>query len=101
MTRGSRFPVSVSLDSSPRPQDAPPARRASSAAILSGNQSVRLTVEGIVNVDSLALDAADIVSEPGLAMADATIFATASRHGAEIVAGDVDFDGLPSVRLIR
>jgi predicted nucleic acid-binding protein len=52
-------------------------------------------------VDSLALEAADIALEHGLAMADAIIFATASRHDAEIVTGDVDFDGLPSVTLIR
>jgi predicted nucleic acid-binding protein len=35
-----------------------------------------------------------------LAMADAVIFATASRHAADIVTGDVDFDGLPGVTLI-
>jgi predicted nucleic acid-binding protein len=34
-------------------------------------------------------------------MADAIIFATAARHAARIVTGDVDFDGLPSVTLIR
>jgi len=52
-------------------------------------------------VDSLALEAADIALEHDLAMADAIIFATASRHSAEIVTSDVDFDGLPSVTLIR
>ena len=52
-------------------------------------------------VDSLALEAADIALEHGLAMADAIIFATASRHDARIVTGDVDFDGLPKVTLIR
>ena len=36
-----------------------------------------------------------------LAMADAIIFATASRHEAELVTGDADFDGLPRVTLIR
>ena len=51
--------------------------------------------------ESLALEAADIALEHGLAMADAIIFATASRHDAEIVTGDVDFDGLPRVTLIR
>jgi predicted nucleic acid-binding protein len=59
----------------------------------------RTTIEPLV--DSLALEAADIALEHGLAMADAIIFATASRHDAEIVTGDVDFDGLPSVTLIR
>ena len=59
----------------------------------------RTTVEPLV--DSLALEAADIALEHGLAMADAIIFATASRHDAEIVTGDVDFDGFPRVTLIR
>ena len=57
------------------------------------------TIEPLV--ESLALEAADIALEHGLAMADAIIFATASQHGAQIVTGDVDFDGLPGVTLIR
>ncbi len=51
--------------------------------------------------EGLALEAADIALEYGLAMADALIFATASRHDAELVTGDADFDGLPRVTLIR
>ncbi|MFP6655109.1 MAG: type II toxin-antitoxin system VapC family toxin [Myxococcota bacterium] len=51
--------------------------------------------------ESLALEAADIALEYGLAMADAIIYATASRHEAELVTGDADFDGLPRVTLIR
>ena len=51
--------------------------------------------------ESLALEAADVALEYGLAMADAIIFATASRHEAEIITGDADFDGLPRVTLIR
>lgn len=51
--------------------------------------------------ETLALEAADIALELGLAMADAIIFATASQHEAEIVTGDSDFDGLPGVTLIR
>ena len=51
--------------------------------------------------ESLALEAADISLELGLAMAAAIIFATASRHRAEIVTADADFDGLPGVTLIR
>ena len=51
--------------------------------------------------EGLALEAADFALEYGLAMADAIIFATASRHEAEIVTGDADFDGLPGVALIR
>ncbi len=51
--------------------------------------------------EGLALEAADVALEYGLAMADSIIFATASRHEAEIVTGDADFDGLPGVTLIR
>ena len=59
----------------------------------------RTTIEPLS--ESLALEAADVALEHGLAMADAIIFATASRHEAQIVTGDVDFDGLPGVTLIR
>lgn len=52
-------------------------------------------------VEALALEAADVALEYELAMADAMIYATASRHEAEIVTGDADFDGLPRVTLIR
>jgi len=51
--------------------------------------------------ESLALEAADIALEHGLAMADAIIFATARKHDAEIITADSDFDGLPGVTLIR
>ena len=51
--------------------------------------------------ETLALEAADVALEYGLAMADAIIFATAARHEAEIVTGDADFEGLPRVTLIR
>ena len=57
------------------------------------------TVEPVA--DTLALEAADVALDYGLAMADTIIFATASRHNAEIVTGDADFDGLPGVTLIR
>jgi len=59
----------------------------------------RTTIEPLG--ESLALEAADAALEHGLAMADAIIFATASRHDAQIVTADVDFDGLPGVTLIR
>ena len=51
--------------------------------------------------ESLALEAADIALELGLAMADAIIFATAAKHRADIVTADADFEGLPGVTLIR
>jgi len=51
--------------------------------------------------ESLALEAADIALEHGLAMADAILFATATKHEADIVTADADFEGLPGVTLIR
>jgi predicted nucleic acid-binding protein len=56
----------------------------------------------IVPVDeSLALEAADLALEAGLAMADALIYATARRHAATLVTGDADFAGLPDTVVIR
>ena len=56
----------------------------------------------IVPVDeSLALDAADESLTHGLAMADALVYATARRHGATLVSGDSDFEGLPDAVVIR
>jgi predicted nucleic acid-binding protein len=51
--------------------------------------------------ESLALEAADLSLEHGLAMADAIILATAAKHLAGIITADADFDGLPGVTLIR
>lgn len=56
----------------------------------------------IVPVDeSLALEAADVALEAGLAMADALIYATARRHGATLVTGDADFAELANTVVIR
>jgi predicted nucleic acid-binding protein len=56
----------------------------------------------IVPVDeSLALEAADSSLSHGLAMADSLVYATARRHGARLVTGDADFDGLPGTVVIR
>ena len=51
--------------------------------------------------ESLALEAADLSLEHGLAMADAIILATSAKHRAGIITTDADFDGLPGVTLIR
>jgi predicted nucleic acid-binding protein len=59
----------------------------------------RATIEPLD--ESLALEAADVALAHGLAMADAVVYATARRHGATIVTGDADFDGLPGTTLIR
>jgi predicted nucleic acid-binding protein len=56
----------------------------------------------IVPVDeSLALEAADLSLEQGLAMADSIVYATARRHGATLVSADADFEGLPGAVVIR
>lgn len=56
----------------------------------------------IVPVDpSLALEAADISLELGLAMADAIVYATARRHDARLVTADADFEGLPEAIVVR
>jgi predicted nucleic acid-binding protein len=55
----------------------------------------------IVAVDeSLALEAADVSLELGLAMADSLVYATAARFGATLVTADTDFEGLPGVVVI-
>lgn len=51
--------------------------------------------------ESLALEAADLSLEHGLAMADAMILATATRHRAAVVTAATDFEGPPGVTLIR
>ncbi len=56
----------------------------------------------IVPLDaSLALEAADISLERGLAMADSIVYATARRYGAKLVTADVDFEGLPEAIVVR
>lgn len=56
----------------------------------------------IVPVDeTLALEAADLSLELGLAMADSLVYATALRHGARLVTADADFDGLPETVVVR
>jgi predicted nucleic acid-binding protein len=56
----------------------------------------------IVPVDApLALEAADVSLERGLAMADSIVYATARRHGARLVTADIDFEGLPEAIVVR
>jgi predicted nucleic acid-binding protein len=51
--------------------------------------------------ESLALEAADLSLEHGLAMTDSLVYATARRHGAKLVTRDADFEGLPAATVIR
>jgi predicted nucleic acid-binding protein len=48
--------------------------------------------------DGLALDAAELSVERGLAMADSLLLATAEAHGADFWTQDADFDGMAGVR---
>ena len=47
---------------------------------------------------ALALEAARLAHESGLAMADGIILATARLTGATLWTQDVDFQGMPQVR---
>jgi predicted nucleic acid-binding protein len=50
----------------------------------------------VVELDQfLALTAADVSLEHGLAMADAIVYATARVEGVDVVTIDSDFEGLP------
>jgi toxin FitB len=48
----------------------------------------------------LALSAADLSLEHGLAMADAMVLATARQFGVELVTSDRDFDGIDGVTFL-
>ncbi|MFZ2208470.1 MAG: type II toxin-antitoxin system VapC family toxin [Porticoccaceae bacterium] len=65
-------------------------------------QAVVLMRQGqVVELDAtLALSAARLGVEHGLALADAVIYATARRHDALLWTQDADFDGLPGVRFV-
>jgi predicted nucleic acid-binding protein len=55
----------------------------------------------VVDFDQiLALSAAELSIEHGLATADAIVYATARFHRIELVTADCDFEGLPGVRVL-
>lgn len=51
--------------------------------------------------EPLALEAADLSLNHGLAMADSLVYATARRFGAILVSSDTDFEGLPDTVVVR
>lgn len=51
--------------------------------------------------ESLALLAADVSLEYGLAMADAVVYATARDQDARLVTSDADFKTIPAVEYVR
>ena len=56
----------------------------------------------IVSVDThVAITAADLSIEHGLAAVDALIYATAMLEGCELVTADIDFRGLPGMTLVE
>ena len=55
----------------------------------------------ILLTEPIALLAADLSVQHGLAMADAIVYATGRDQGAEVVTGDADLEGLPGVVYIK
>jgi predicted nucleic acid-binding protein len=54
----------------------------------------------VVDLDQfLALSAADVSIDHGLAMADAIVYATARTKGIDMVTGDADFAGLSGAKV--
>jgi predicted nucleic acid-binding protein len=54
----------------------------------------------VVELDQfLALSAADVSIDHGLAMADAIVYATARAKGVDVVTADAEFEGLPGARV--
>ena len=54
----------------------------------------------VVDLDQfLALSAADVSIDHGLAMADAIVYATAQTKGVDMVTGDADFAGLSGAKV--
>ena len=51
--------------------------------------------------ESIALLAADLSLQHGLAMADAIVYATGRDQEAEVVSGNADLEGLPGVVYIK
>ncbi len=63
--------------------------------------ALRMQQSSVVGLtDMLALEAADVALERGLAMADAIIYATAIRFDAELYTSDIDLKGFPRVQFI-
>lgn len=62
----------------------------------------RLNATEVVHLtESIALLAADVSLQQGLAMADAIVYATAKDQEAEVVTGDADLKDLPGVVYVK
>lgn len=73
-------------------------RQPKTIADLFASEALRRTVVALDQ--EVALAAAVVSIQHSLPMADALIYATADRHGAELVTSDVHFSGLPRVTLL-
>jgi toxin FitB len=63
--------------------------------------AAHLEATTVIDLDpDLALEAAELSLEHGLAMADAVVYATACRYGAELFTSDADLAGLPGVTYV-
>lgn len=72
-----------------------------SAAAVADQFVSQALLHTVVPIDqNIALSAAAMSIQMGLAMADALIYATAETLGAELVTTDVHFKGLPRVTLL-
>lgn len=60
--------------------------------------TAHMTQGRVVDLDAtLAIESAEMSARQRLAMADAIVYATARKHGAEIFTSDVDLKGLEGV----
>mgnify|MGYP001573032750 FL=1 len=59
------------------------------------------TTHVIPLTESIALLAADLSLQHGLAMADAIVYATGRDQEAVVVTGDADLEGLPGVVYVK
>jgi predicted nucleic acid-binding protein len=60
--------------------------------------TAHMTQGHVVDLDgTLAIESAEISARQGLAMADAIVYATARKHGAELITSDADLKGMEAV----
>ena len=63
--------------------------------------AARIREARVIPLDErIALDAAEVSLQHGLAMADAIVYATARQFGATLVTSDADFRNLPQVEYL-
>jgi predicted nucleic acid-binding protein len=64
--------------------------------------TAHMTQGRVVDLDSvLAIESAEISVRKNLAMADAIVYATSKKHGAELITSDADLKGLEGVTCLE